>query len=276
MRCVGLALSGGTARSVAHVGVLKALVEAGIPIDCVAGTSGGSIVAVLLAAGRSITELETLARSMSWSKLASIKLSRLGFVSSKRIESLIESLLGDRPFSDLEIPCAVTATDLMTGEKQTYTTGSIALAVRASCSIPQIFLPVEIDGKYYVDGGLSEYMPVQTLADLGATFRIGVHLSGERDQFDRPSNLLQLIMQLTNLIALQNLRVSVNHADFIINPPLGEFSAFDFGPTDEMMEIGYQTARTRIPDLQRALARHERWWYRFAAPLLRHSALRPA
>ncbi len=262
---LGLALSGGTARSIAHVGVLKALLEAGINPDYLAGTSGGSIVAIMLASGRSIEELEEIAHSMSWSKLASIKLSRLGFASSKRIEKTMDELLNGMTFSQLKIPCAVTATDLTTGEKKIFTEGPISRAVRASCSIPQIFLPVEIHGRYYVDGGLSEYMPVQTLRDMGATYTVGVHLAGARRMHEQPSNLLQLIMQLITLISRQNLSVSLKHADYVIAPDIDDFSAFDFGPTEELMLLGYETATQHTDRIKQSIEKKQKAWSRFCA-----------
>jgi len=264
---LGLALSGGTARSVAHVGVLKALLQAGINPDCLAATSGGSIVAIMLASGRSIDELEEIAHSMSWSKLASIKLSRLGFASSKRIEKTMEELLDGMTFDQLKIPCSVTATDLTTGEKKIFNTGRISRAVRASCSIPQIFLPVEIGGRYYVDGGLSEYMPAQTLHDMGATFTIGVHLAGTRRIREQPSNLLQLIMQLITLISRQNLDVSLKHADYVIAPEIDDYNSFDFGPTEELIQLGYDTAVQHTDQIKQAMENKQKIGSRIRASL---------
>ena len=173
---VGVALSGGTAKSVAHVGVLKALVEGGIPIDCIAGTSGGSIVGALFASGMPVSTLENAAHTMSWRKLVSIKLTRLGFVSSEAIEEFVKEMIGDVTFDDLKIPLTVVAANLVTGEKREFKEGPVPLAVRASCSIPQIYLPVEIDGEFCVDGGLAEYLPVETLQEMGCNFCIASHL----------------------------------------------------------------------------------------------------
>ena len=135
---IGVALSGGTAKSVTHVGVLKALTEAEIPISYIAGTSGGSIVGTMYASGMPISTLEEVAVKMSWRKLIAIKLTRLGFISSERIEDFVKETVGDLTFDELNIPCAVTATNLVTGEKRVFTEGNVARAVRASCSIPQV------------------------------------------------------------------------------------------------------------------------------------------
>jgi predicted acylesterase/phospholipase RssA len=174
---IGLALSGGTAKSVTHVGVIKALVEADIPISYVAGTSGGSIVGTMFATGMPISTMETVAKTMSWRKLVSIRLTRMGFISSERIQDFVIETVGNLRFEDLAIPSGVTATNLVTGDRKIFKSGPVALAVRASCSIPQIYLPVEIDGEFYVDGGLAEYLPVETAQELGAEFVIASQLA---------------------------------------------------------------------------------------------------
>ena len=259
---VGVALSGGTAKSVAHVGVLKALVEEGIPIDCIAGTSGGSIVGALYASGMPVSTLENTATNMSWRKLVSIKLTRLGFVSSGAIEEFVKEMIGDITFDDLNIPMTVVAANLVTGEKREFKQGSVPLAVRASCSIPQIYLPVEIDGEYYVDGGLSEYLPVETLLDMGCDFCIASHLGPHNPIYRRPHHILQLVMQITGLMARKNYVNSIKKADFLIHPNLDGFSSFDFNLSADIIELGYNTTRALVGELRRKLARSGRPWTR--------------
>jgi NTE family protein len=252
---IGIALSGGTAKSVAHVGVIKALSEAGIPIRYVAGTSGGSIVGSMFASGMPISTMETVATTMSWRKLVSIRLTRLGFISSERIAEFVRETLGEMTFEDLNLPTAVVATDLVTGDKKVFRNGSLSLAVRASCSIPQIYLPVEIDGEYYVDGGLSEYLPVETALELGADFVIASHLAPIDPSYRRPQNILQLVVQITGLIARKNFPISERLASFVIHPNVDAYSSFDFEHAEEMIEIGYDTARRALPALRERLAR---------------------
>ncbi|MDH3691284.1 MAG: patatin-like phospholipase family protein [Gammaproteobacteria bacterium] len=260
---IGLALSGGTARAVTHVGVLKALIEDDIQLDYVAGTSGGSIVATLFASGMDVAEMELTATNLSWRKLASIKLTKLGFVSSKGIESLVRQIVGDIGFGELKLPCAVPVTDLGTGEKEVFLQGSVARVVRASCSIPQIFLPVEIGGRYYVDGGLVEYLPVQTVRSLGEQFTIAVNLSTGGTSDQRPNHILHLIMQMTHILAQKNAVISENLADFIIRPNVNSFSAFDFSNAADLMEVGYHAARKQMPELRRALQSSSRPFSRY-------------
>jgi len=252
---VGLALSGGTAKSVTHVGVIKALVEAGIPIACLAGTSGGSIVGSMFASGMPISTMETVATTMSWRKLVSIRLTRLGFISSERIAEFVTETVGDLSFSDLNLPTAVVATNLVTGDKKVFRSGSVAQAVRASCSIPQIYLPVEIDGDYYVDGGLSEYLPVETAQDLGADFVIASHLAPIDPSYRRPHHILQLVVQITGLMARKNFPISERKASFVVHPNVDAYSSFDFEHAEEMIEIGYDATRRVLADLRDRLAR---------------------
>lgn len=246
---IGVALSGGTAKSVAHVGVLKALTEAGIPISYVAGTSGGSMVGAMFASGMPMSTLENVATRMNWRKLISIKLTRLGFISSERIENFIIDTIGDLTFEDLKVPCAVIATNLVTGEPRVFRTGPVARAVRASCSIPQVYLPVEIGGEYYVDGGLAEYLPVDTLRELGAEFLIGSHLGPIDPSYRRPHHILQLVLQITGLMARKNYVISEKRADFIIHPNLDPYSSFDFDNASRMIEIGYDTTLEMLDQL---------------------------
>ncbi len=244
---IGIALSGGTAKAVAHIGVLRAFQEAEIPIDYLAGTSGGSLVAAFFASGMPLSELAEAARDLSWNQLVKVRISRLGVISSKPIEDFIHRHIGDLDFSDLKMPLAVAATDLATGRRKAFSSGNLARAVRASCTIPQIFLPVEIDGEYYVDGGFSEYLPVETLRDIGDMFVIGVHLAHVVPMYGRPRNYLQLAMHLTGLVARTNYVESAKKADVLIHPDLDRFSPFDFDPSNELVEAGYVAAKKMIP-----------------------------
>jgi len=252
---LAIAFSGGTAKSVAHIGVLKALEEEGIEPVAVAGTSGGGIVAALYASGMPVSSMEELGRHMSWRKLLSIKLSRLGFISSSGIEDFIREHIGDLTFAELKKPCFIVATDLETGAKRVFDSGSVARAVRASSSIPQIFLPVEIEGHYYIDGGFSEYLPVDTLQERLRVFAVGSHLAPVVSIYRRPRHVLQLIMQLTGIMARKNYLISEKKADFLIHPDLDRYSAFDFDHAAEMMEIAYETTRRSLPSLLAAWKR---------------------
>ncbi len=248
---VGLALSGGTAKSVGHVGVIKAIAESDLKLDYIAGTSGGAIAATAYAAGLSLENMEKAANELTWGKLASIKLSRLGFVSSENIqEFMIEQFGSDIDFKELNLPCSVLGTDLHTGLKYVFNSGSVAKAVQISCSLPHFFLPIEHEDKMLIDGGLSEYLPIQTTREMGAQFVIGVNLGSQAGDYTKPKHILQLFMQVNNLVAKQNMRQSTQFADFLIEPDLTGFSAFDFDNSEELIELLYQLTKSKIDEIQ--------------------------
>jgi NTE family protein len=194
--------------------------------------------------------MEAVATNMSWRKLVSIRLTRLGFISSQRIEDFMVDTIGHLQFEDLSIPCGIVATNLVTGEKKVFRTGTVARAVRASCSIPQIYLPVEIDGEYYVDGGLSQYLPVETAQELGAEFVLASHLAPVDPSYRRPQNILQLVIQVTGLMARKNFPISEQKADFVVHPNVDAYSSFDFDHAAEMIEIGYDATRRVLADFK--------------------------
>lgn len=248
---VGIALSGGTARAVLHVGVLKALDESGIPVDYIAGTSGGAIAAAMYAFGEPIEVMEKVATGLSWWKLASIRLSRLGYISSRPIEEFLDKTLKGAGFRDLKIPCAIPVTDLATGERRVFTYGPVARVVRASCSVPQIYLPVEIGGRAYIDGGLSEYLPVESVQDFGPQFTIGVNLNTHPRDYQMPRNRLGLIIQFTSMVANQNVGRSVDKADYILHPEVDSYSPFDFSAAQDLIDLGYRFTLARVDDIRR-------------------------
>ena len=258
-RCkVGLALSGGIAKSAAHVGVIRALEEHRVRIDYLSGTSGGSIVAAFYAAGRTVEEMARLAGAIRWIDLAALTLPRLGFLSSDKIRRFIADEIGDPDFDELELPLAVVAADISSGAKKVFTEGKVALACRASSSIPELYAPVEVDNHSLVDGSLVEYVPIDALATLGAMFKIGVNLGHAREGLKRPRNLLEVVAQVTNFIAQQNASVSEAHADFMIHPDLREFSPFALHRASDILEKGYRETLRVMPDLKKALREHRR------------------
>ncbi len=250
---IGLALSGGVAKSAAHIGVLRALVEQKIKIDYLAGTSGGAIVASFFAAGKSVAELEALGTGMHWKDLAGITVPRLGFLSGEKVRKFVADEIGDVEFRDLKIPLAIVASDLTAGTRRVFTTGKVALACQASSAVPEFYTPVEIGGHLFIDGGLSEYVPIEALASLGDMFRIGVNLGFERGSKRKPRNLIEVTFEVTNYISQQNAAISERHADFMIKPDLSAFTPFDLVRAAEMIRTGYLETMRIIPELNAAL-----------------------
>ena len=158
---IGLALSGGAARGIAHVGVLRALTENGIPIDCIAGSSAGSLVGGAFAAGLSVEEIAEFGRTMRWRDIGRVTMSRLGVQSNERLEQYVRARLPITKFEELPIPFAAVATELKTGDAVVMRDkGDVPFAIRASCTIPGWYVPViDEEGRQLVDGGLVAVVP---------------------------------------------------------------------------------------------------------------------
>jgi NTE family protein len=261
---LGLALSGGTARTVAHIGVLKALEAAGIRIDCLAGTSGGALMACMYAAGLPVAEMERLAVKARWKDIAAVTVPRLGFLSSHRIQDYVEQTIGRLTFDQLKLPLAVVATNLANGHKRVFTSGKVSHAVRASCSIPQIFSPCEVDGELYIDGGIVEYLPVMALDAFSPQVVIAVNLGAYRETIRQPRHVLQLIMQIVTVVSKQNMPASEARADYVLRPDLSRFGPFMLERAREMIRVGEAEAERHLPQIQALLAREAapiRWLY---------------
>ena len=179
---IGYALGGGAARGLSHIGVLKVLHKHGISPDVIAGTSIGAIIGALYAAGYDPEDIEKIVLGMDWKKLASLvdwTLPFSGLLQGKRVVSLLRSILGDITFSQLRFDFACVATDILSGEQVVLREGALVEAVRASISIPGIFTPVELSGRYLVDGGLVNTVPVSICREMGADYVIGVNVIPE-------------------------------------------------------------------------------------------------
>jgi NTE family protein len=176
---IGYALGGGAARGLSHIGVLKVLHEQGISPDIIAGTSVGALIGALYAGGLEPAEIEQLVLGLDWKKLlylVDMTLPLTGLLQGKRVVSLLKSILGDATFSQLRCDFACVATDIVSGEQVVLCDGSLIEAVRASISIPGIFTPVAIKGRYLVDGGLINTVPVSVCREMGAKYVIGVNV----------------------------------------------------------------------------------------------------
>ena len=250
---LGLALSGGTAKSIAHIGVLRAFEEAGLRPDVIVGTSGGSLIAVVYASGAGIEKMVAMAREVNWRNLARVRIPRLGLFSNQGIAELVRSTVGDLTFEELDIPTHVVTTDLLSGEKAVFSRGPVAPVVQASCSIPQIFSPVEIDGGLYADGGFVEYLPLQTLRETGCRLAVGTHLGAYADFSPRPGHLLAMVMRTMGIVAMRNARESAQYADVLIRPNLRGFHSFDLKRSEELIAAGEEAGRASIDAIRAAL-----------------------
>lgn len=253
---IGLALSGGAARGMAHVGVLRALLENDIRIDCVAGTSAGSIVAGAFAAGMPIEEIAEFGRGLRWRDIGRVTMSRLGVQSNERLEQYLRARLPITKFEELPIPFAAVATDLRTGTAVVLKDeGDVPFAIRASCTIPGWYVPVlDEEGRQLVDGGLVAVVPASFTRALGADIVIAVDVNSEGATFITSSSsvigvLLQSMMVVQKTASTYQLEMS----DFVISPKVGHIRWDEMGRADELMEAGYKVGLESISEIRALL-----------------------
>jgi NTE family protein len=254
-RKLGLALGGGGARGLAHIGVLKVLEEEGLAAEFVAGTSVGSLIGALYCCGYTWRQLHELARSTNWHDLVNFEVPRLGLVDARKLERLVGRLAGGRAIEELPVPFRAVAVDITAGEEVVLAEGPVSRAVRASSSIPGIFEPTPWEGRLLVDGGLLDNVPSTVVRDMGAEVVLAVNLSGERAKSRPPENILDvMIYSLEVLIHGQGLKGTAA-ADVPVVPDLEGFSYRNLGRLEEMVERGEQAMREALPALRRRLQR---------------------
>jgi len=250
---IGLALGGGFARGIAHIGVLKVFEEEGIPIRVVTGTSVGALIGASYCSGLSSAELEQVARSVRFTTFARWTLSRYGFASNDRMVAFLDRTLKVKTFEELRIPLGVAATDFNTGEGVVFHSGKIVDPVRASCAYPGMFLPVEIRGRYLVDGMLSHPVPTRPLRDMGADRVLAVHLRGTWAGGGPPRHLFDVIGQ--SFAIAQDAMSSLwrDAADLVVEPDVAGFGYDDFKRAEDLIRVGEAAMRKALPEVRKWL-----------------------
>jgi len=251
---IGLALGGGFARGIAHVGVLKVLEEEGIPVRMVAGTSVGALIGAAYCSGVTVDELTAMAHNVRFTTFARWTLSRCGFASNDRMISFLTRFLKVKTFEDLRIPLGVTATDFNTGEGVVFHSGSMIDPVRASCAYPGMFLPVQIRGRYLVDGMLSHPVPTRPVREMGADRVLAVHLKGTWANGGPPRHLFDVIGQSFAIAQDAMSALWRQAADLVIEPDVAGFAYDDFKRADELIRVGEVAMRQALPGVRKWLA----------------------
>jgi NTE family protein len=252
---LGLALGGGGARGLAHIGVLKVLEEEGLAADFVAGTSVGSLIGALYCCGYGWRQLAELARTTDWSDLVTFTVPRLGLVNARKLERLVDHLAGGRSLEELPIPFRAVAVDITSSEEVVLARGPVSRAVRASASIPGIFEPTPWEGRLLVDGGLLDNVPSAVVRDMGAEVVLAVNLSGERIKSRPPENILDVMLYSLEVLMHGQGQRGTAAADVPVVPDLEGFSYRNLGRLKEMVERGELAMRAALPALLRRLRR---------------------
>lgn len=247
---VGLALGGGAAKGIAHIGVLRAFEEEGVRVSYLSGTSIGALVAAYYAFGKNTDEILAIGEQLSFKRMTSFSLlKRGGFFTTDAIQEMIVDDLGDVNIEDAHIPLAICTTDIETGEQVVIEKGNLAAAVCASVAVPGIFSPVEIDGRKLVDGGLIENVPVSLAEDLGAGIVIGVDLNAVK-RYPEPNNMIDVLGNAIDICMDLKTRDQLKEADIVVSLDLTSYSRSDNTDCiDQLVMEGYRPTKAKIRKL---------------------------
>jgi NTE family protein len=267
---IGLALGSGAAKGMAHIGVIKALREANIPIDFIAGTSMGALVGAIYAVDGELAVLEEMALTSNLRKLTRLldpkfTFIRVGLLHGSRVENFLKPLIGDIDFERCKIPFSAIATEIKTGTEVVLNEGSLLKAVRASISIPVVFVPVNYNGVYLVDGGITNPVPANIARSMGATFTIAVNvlndpqrlrrlgLTGSKKSNKAPS-LMNSLIQSMYIMEYEIIRASILKADILIEPDVSGIEPYEFHRGSDAIEAGYTAAQAVVPEIKKLLS----------------------
>lgn len=257
MKQLGLALGGGAAKGLAHIGVLKALAAIGVPPVIIAGTSIGALIGGWYAAAGSADVIERAAREMAWQDLLGLRdispRRVRGLFNPARFREWLRKVTHDPLIEDLPMRFAAVAADIRTGERVVLKTGKLVDAILASISVPMFFPPIECDGHLLVDGGLVEPVPFETARELGAELVIGVDLSSDvvaeagktisARGFWKPWQFFNIFYNATSVMEHQIVRLQRRPEDIVLTPRVGHISPMDFHRVDDGIRAGVEEVR---------------------------------
>src|SRR5216683_103399 len=248
---VGLALSGGFARGIAHIGVLRVLREAGIPIDVVAGTSVGALIGSAFCAGTPLDEMERIGATTSFTDFGRWTPSWLGLATNQRLEKFLARFTPLKTFEELQTPLAIATTDINAGVSVYYSHGAIAPPLRASCAYPGLFLPIQYEERTLVDGFLTAPVPIEGALLLGADIIIAVYL--ESANVEEPRTFTDVLSRAFNIVQRHSDLAWRTQADVIIEPDVKPFVWDDFSKTPDMIAAGETATLAALPQIRAAL-----------------------
>ncbi|MEE8564553.1 MAG: patatin-like phospholipase family protein [Atribacterota bacterium] len=291
---VGLALGGGGARGLAHIGVLKVLERENIPIDLITGTSMGAIIGAVYALKKDISAIEKITEKyskiskfnidLSFSEkerkdkpfflkkmsdflkkgyILNLELTRKYINDGEGLRRVIEELVNNKTFEDTQIPFAVVAADLVMGEKVIIRRGKLFDALLASASIPGMFPPVTLDKKILVDGGIVDVVPIEVAQSLGANFVIAVSVSQTIKKRAEFSNAVEIFFRSDSITSAELRKLQLSFANVVITPKVGRFHWSDFSKPEKCVREGEIAAQNAILELKKKLKRvKSSWWKR--------------
>src|SRR5499427_6489577 len=252
---IGLALAGGFARGIAHIGVLRVFRDADIPVHCVAGTSVGALIGTGFCAGVPLEKMEESGQSTTFADFGRWTPSWLGLATNQRMEKYLARMTPAKTFEELQIPITIAATDIIAGVTVYYSHGAIAPPLRASCAYPGLFVPIQYENRTLVDGFLTAPVPIEGVLLLGADLVIAVYL--ESGNLEEPRTLTDILSRSFNIMQRHSDLAWRTQADVIIEPDVKSFVWDDFSKTPEMVAAGEIAALHALPEV-RAVLRGEK------------------
>ncbi len=247
---IGLVLGAGSARGLAHIGVIQVLLEEGIPFDFIVGSSMGAMVGSIYASGANIYMLDKLMENMNTGIMVDVQVPRFGFVAGKRINSFLNLLTKNKEFKELQPPVMVVATDLISGQRIVFEEGPVAEAVRASISIPGVFAPVRKDDMVLVDGAVIDRLPVEVARNRGADIIIAVDVTFGPDRKVTIKNTMDVIMTALDIMQKHHFDLIGPQADILIQPPVGLYASRDFESSREIVDIGRAATLEKVTEIK--------------------------
>lgn len=251
---IGLALGGGAARGLAHIGVLQVFKERGLPVDCVAGCSMGAVIGGIYCAGEDMYELQSTALSVSERAFLDLGRPHKGVLRGKKTEDYIDTLCKGKTFEECVIPFCAAATDLVTSRTVPLTSGRLSHAIRASISIPGVFEPVDWEDMTLVDGGVTDRVPVDLCRDvLGAQYVIAVDVAFRGWRRAKPTNIIQTIYQSFETSDWCNVRNALPNSDIVIAPDVGPYDEKNLRDASACIDAGREAAEAAISRIKNDL-----------------------
>ena len=250
---IGLALGGGAARGFAHIGVIQVLEEAGIKPDLVVGTSAGSLVAALYAAGRPGAELARVALAMDESAITDWSFPGRGLIRGEALARYVREQTGGKTIEQLALPLGIVATDLDSGLPMLFQRGDVGMAVRASSAVPAVFQPVKIGSREYVDGGLVSPVPVRFARQMGAELVIAVDISSPPDG-NATGDPFQMLLQTFAIMGKSINQFELKDADIVVRPLLAGVSSADFTARKRAIDAGRAAGLAALVGLRARIA----------------------
>ncbi len=260
---IGIALAGGGARGLSHIGVLKVLEQEGIQIKAISGTSIGALIGAIYSIGTPLKELEEYVRLLDWKSyllFADLSFTGKGMINGRKVEELLNRFLKDKRFSECKIDFNCVSLDLISRKKVIMDTGGLKEAVRASISIPGFFDPVFMEEKLLVDGGIVEPLPAKSLKELGPDFIIASLVSFKKNKKDKVLknddkriSTRYIIDRSFNIMQEEMSKKDIRYADIVIESRTGDFGFLDFANGDKIIRQGEVAARKKMPAIKKKL-----------------------